>query len=596
MRYVKLWLELLALSWRLHPVMTGGMLAIKTVQALVVAVTAVALRTAVNGIVDRDPTAAAIGACTAAVIFAVGIYLGWMARALRIILVEQVGVLDVQARLHADLADLDGLDHLERADVLDRVTALRGAAWSLLFGTWAAVDAVFNAIKLTILLVLLSSASPWLLLLLLFAAAAIWCDRHGQHAVNTAETDTAEAFRLQRHLFTLANEPDGGKEIRVARAGEEITGRQAAAWNEAVHGRFRAQVRAAVWKLTGWTLFTAGFAAGLAMVVHQAATGVGTVGDIVLAITVAVTLRQSVQDALEGVNESMSSGKVIEPYLWLRDYVATEKSRTTAFRQTPSVLRDGITLDRLTFTYSGTAHVALDEVSCHLPAGSVVAIVGEYGSGKTTLVKLLCKFYRPDSGAILLDGTDIADLPTDLWRARTSAVFQDFGRFQTTFAETVGLGDLPHVDDERRLAAAVRAADAESLVDRLPDGMSSELGRGFGGVDLSEGQWQKTALARSSMRTDPLLFVLDEPTASLDAPSEHAIFERYMSRARELADRTGAITVIVSHRFSTVAGADLILVLDKGKLTESGGHDELIQLGGRYADLYGIQATAYSTH
>jgi ATP-binding cassette subfamily B protein len=143
---------------------------------------------------------------------------------------------------------------------------------------------------------------------------------------------------------------------------------------------------------------------------------------------------------------------------------------------------------------------------------------------------------------------------------------------------------------------AVRDADAGALVERLPQGLDTQLGSELGGIDLSEGQWQRVALARSVMRDDPLLFVLDEPTASLDAPSEHAIFERQIARARQLAERTGAITVIVSHRFSTVTGADLILVLDKGRLVEAGTHAELSALdGGRYADLYGIQAAAYTS-
>lgn len=233
-------------------------------------------------------------------------------------------------------------------------------------------------------------------------------------------------------------------------------------------------------------------------------------------------------------------------------------------------------------------------MTVRIPPGTVVAIVGEYGSGKTTLVKLLAKFYRPDQGRITLDGVDLSDMDTANWRSRISAAFQDFGRLETTFAQGVGLGDLPHVTDRERIMRAVREADAVALVERLPQGLETQLGSELGAVDLSEGQWQKVALARAVMRDDPLLFALDEPTASLDAPSEHAIFERQMTRARGLAESIGAITVIVSHRFSTVAGADLILVLDQGQLVESGTHAELSALdGGRYADLYRIQATAY---
>jgi ABC-type multidrug transport system fused ATPase/permease subunit len=172
--------------------------------------------------------------------------------------------------------------------------------------------------------------------------------------------------------------------------------------------------------------------------------------------------------------------------------------------------------------------------------------------------------------------------------------FQDFGRYRTEFRDVIGVGDLPYLDDDERIGAALRAADGEVLLDRLPSGLDTLLGKDLGGVELSEGQWQKTALARACMRREPLLFVLDEPTASLDAPSERAIFEHYMSRARELAARSGAITVIISHRFSTVAGADLILVMAGGRLVQSGTHEELVDAEGPYAELHSLTSRAYT--
>jgi ABC-type multidrug transport system fused ATPase/permease subunit len=593
-RYVRLLAEFLGLSWRHYPGATAGLVALKVASAGMTPAMALALREAVDGIIRGDRRAAVIGAAGAATVFAGNVYLRGLDRVLDTMLVDRLGAFHLRPKVERKLARLDGLDHLERTDLLDRVTVLRGFGWRLSASMFTAVAALFDVVKLGLLLLLLGAAvTPWLLLLLAFAAAPLWFEQRGQRAVSQAETDTAEAFRLQRHLFNLATGPAGGKEIRVAGAGEEIASRQRRAWAEAMHGRYRARIRATAWTLAGWTLFTVGFGAGLTLVVYRVAHGDGTIGDLVLAITVAVTLRDSLQDALFGVNETMSGRTLAEPFLWLRDYSAAVRRHDDV--PAPATLANGITLDRVSFTYPGTERPALDQISCHLPAGSVVAVVGEYGSGKTTLVKLLSKFYLPDDGRILVDGIDLADLATDGWRARSSAAFQDFGRFHIRFGDAIGVGDLPHLDDDGRVMDAVRAADAERLVARLPDGLDTQLGREFNGVELSEGQWQKTALARASMRVEPLLFVLDEPTASLDAPSEHAIFERYMARARELANRTGAITVIISHRFSTVTGADRILVLHQGRLVAQGTHQELIAAAGRYADLYNIQATAYAT-
>jgi len=588
-RYLGLLAELVRLSWRRFPFAAAGIVAAAVVSTGLTPVLALALREAVDGIAGGDRRAALLGALGAALAFALDRYLRDAGEVLEKVLADHVSSVDLRRQVVSTLARLDGLDHLERTDLLDRVTAAQDARGSLGHAPWQAIHAVCHAVRLGLLLLLLGAAvNPWLLTLIAFAAAPLWFDQAGQRAVARAETGTAEAFRLQRHLFDLATGPAGGKEIRVAGAGPEIARRQRAAWAEAVRGRFRARVRAAAWRLTGWAVFTLGFGAGLALVTR----GDGSLGDLVLAITVAVTLRDALQDTLFGVTVAMAGRTGAEPLLWLRDY-ARDQAGHTGTGKPPAVLRDGITLEEVSFGYHGTGRPALDRVGCHLPAGSVVAVVGEYGSGKTTLVKLLAKFYAPDRGRILVDGADLADLDTAAWRARCSAAFQDFGRFHIRLGDAVGIGDLPHLDEDARLRDAVGAADATALVDRLPDGLDTQLGRRFDGVELSEGQWQKVALARASMRAEPLLFVLDEPTASLDAPSEHAIFERYMARARELAARTGAITVVISHRFSTVAGADRILVLDRGHLVEQGTHQELLAAGGRYADLYTVQAKAY---
>lgn len=592
-RYAKLLAEILAESWRLYPHATAGLLALRVVAVGMTAALALALRAAVDGIVSGDRNAAVLGAAGAAIVFAVGVYVANLDRVVDKMLLDRLGAMHLRPRIEREIAGLPGLEHLERTDLLDRIAVLRGGGWLLGRAAWSLTEAVAAIARLLLLLVLLgTTVTPWLLPLLAFAAVPLWFEERGDRTVSRAETDTAEAYRLQRHLFNLATGPAGGKELRVALAGDELARRQRDAWDEAMSGRFRARLREMAWRLAGWTIFTIGFGAGLGLVVYRTAHGDGTPGDLVLAVTVAVTMRDAIEAALFGLSVTLSGRTLAEPYAWLRDYARA--ARHPGSQPAPVTLRDGIAFEAVTFTYSGTMRPAVDEVSCRLPAGSVVAVVGEYGSGKTTLVKLLTKLYRPTSGRVTVDGADLADLATDAWLARCAAAFQDFGRFPIRFGDTIGLGDLPALDDDERVLVAARTADASALVDRLPAGLDTQLGRRFDGVELSEGQWQKTALARASMRDEPLLFVLDEPTASLDAPSEHAIFVRYMARARDLAERTGAVTLVVSHRFSTVAGADLILVMDQGRLVEQGTHDDLLAAGGRYADLYSIQATAYA--
>ena len=237
-----------------------------------------------------------------------------------------------------------------------------------------------------------------------------------------------------------------------------------------------------------------------------------------------------------------------------------------------------------------------------LPAGTIVALVGENGSGKTTLIKLLLGMYRPSAGTITVDGRSLADFDPASWRERCTAAFQDFARFHLPAVESIGVADLPTIGDEAAALAALTRAGGEDLPGQLPDGLATEIGTAFtDGHGLSGGQWQKLALGRAMRRDEPLLVVLDEPTASLDAQSEHALFERYSAAAAgysgdgdaNAASGRGTVTVLVSHRFSTVQMADLIIFIEAGHAIEVGAHDELMRAEGRYAELFTLQAAAY---
>jgi ATP-binding cassette subfamily B protein len=282
---------------------------------------------------------------------------------------------------------------------------------------------------------------------------------------------------------------------------------------------------------------------------------------------------------------------------WLEDYAAALMEHADA--PAPERLTEGIRFEHVSFTYPGTERLVLDDVNLELKAGSVVAIVGENGAGKSTLVKLLCRMYQPDKGRILIDGLDLARIRADDWRARLAGAFQDFFRFEFQARRTVGVGDVVRLDNESAVVAAVGRAGADDVVEHLKSGLDTQLGATWpNGVEVSFGQWQKLALARGFMRDHPLLIVLDEPTAALDAETEHALFERYAAVARGgKLDQEGAadgrVTILVSHRFSTVRMADMIVVLDGARVVEVGTHEALIAKGGQYSELYGIQAAAY---
>lgn len=225
-----------------------------------------------------------------------------------------------------------------------------------------------------------------------------------------------------------------------------------------------------------------------------------------------------------------------------------------------------------------------------------MALVGENGAGKTTLVKILAKMYEPVAGRVRIDGADLARMPAAEWRSRLAGAFQDFHRFEFYARRRVGIGDVPRLEDRPAVRSAVARAGADDVVDGLPDGLDTQLGPTWpNGTEVSFGQWQKLSLARGFMRDEPLLLVLDEPTAALDAETEHALFERYAGAARRGASEAanGRITLLVSHRFSTVRMADLIVVMDGARVAEVGSHEELIAKGGQYAELYEIQAAAY---
>ena len=445
-------------------------------------------------------------------------------------------------------------------------------------------------LRLGVTMALLVSIHPALLLLLVFALPTVATSTWRPAVERAAQERGAQAGRLARHLFTVATTAAPGKEVRVIGIGERLARERRAAWDRWYGPVAAARWGSALWHSLAWAVFGLAYTGAVVFV----AWGLRAPAAQVLLVLAAGARLSAYIGATVGeigfLRGFWMDGS--RRLAWLEDYAAAVAA--SGDLPVPAVLGRGIRLDRVSFTYPGTSRLVLDDISLTLPAGSVVAVVGENGAGKTTLVKLLAKMYEPSSGTIFLDDTPLARVPAPEWRARLAGAFQDFFRFEFRARETVGLGDVERLGQEQAVSAAVERAGASDVVAHLESGLDTQLGPTWpGGVELSFGQWQKFALARGFMRDEPLLLVLDEPTAALDAETEHSLFERYAAAARGSADRSGRITVLVSHRFSTVRMADLIVVLDGARLVEVGTHEQLMAAGRQYAELYSIQAAAY---
>jgi ATP-binding cassette subfamily B protein len=490
------------------------------------------------------------------------------------------------ARLQASIVTVA---HHERPDYLDRLAMLRDQVFVLDHMYMSLFTTCGWILRLAVTVALLAAIHPALVLLLAFAIPTVYTSTWRPAVERQVSERAAQPNRLARHLFALATTAAPGKEVRVTRIGERLVRDRRAAWERGYRPMAAERWRTAAWHTAAWAIFGAGFVGSVIFVAWGLQASAGAVLLVLAAGSRLSAYIGATVGELGFLRGFWMDGS--RRLAWLEDYAAAVAA--AADQPVPQAIREGITFEHVSFAYPGTSRLALDDVSMALPAGTIVAIVGENGAGKTTLVKLLARMYEPTSGAILVDGQPLSRISAEGWRERMAGAFQDFVRFEFTAQHSVGLGDLPRIDRESAVAAAVGRAGAVDVVEKLPAGLSTQLGPTWpGGVDVSFGQWQKLALARGFMRERPLLLVLDEPTAALDAETEHALFERYAAAARE-PDSHGRITVLVSHRFSTVRMADLIVVLDGSRLIEAGSHDELMARAGRYADLYRIQAQSY---
>ena len=490
------------------------------------------------------------------------------------------------AKLQASVATIA---HHERREYLDRLAMLRDQVFVLDHMYASLFSTCGWLLRLGVTLALLISVHPLLALLAAFAIPTVYASGWRPGVERKTEESVAAENRLARHLFNVATTAPPGKEVRVLRIGPKLIEQRRAAWERWYGPVSHARNVSALVHMLGWAIFGLGYVGAVVFVSSRPGA---TPGGVLLVLAAGSRLSAYIGATVGEIG--FLRGFWLEGsrrLAWLEDYAAAVAEH--AGEHAPDRLRQGIRFEHVSFAYPGTAKRVLEDVNLHLKAGAVVAVVGENGAGKSTLVKLLCRMYTPDEGRILADGVDLARVSTDEWRSRMAGAFQDFFKFEFRARHTIGLGDLPRLDDASAPNLAVERAGAEDVIHRLSHGIDTQLGPTWPeGEEISFGQWQKLALARGFMRERPLVLVLDEPTAALDAETEHALFERYAAAAHA-STRDGRITILVSHRFSTVRMADQIVVLDGARVVETGTHEELIAKRGQYAELYGIQAAAY---
>ncbi|GAB3973776.1 ABC transporter ATP-binding protein [Actinoallomurus acanthiterrae] len=584
---------LIGTAWRAAPATLVWAVVAATVSAAASATFPIGFHSMVDGALDHRSGEVVAGVVIVALLFTVSTTVGTLSVTGNWTLTDRLNRF-VSERIALLVGTAPRLEHFERQDLLSEIDQLRGDRRTLASAPRQLLRAWQVVIRSGAIMVLLATVYPPVMLMPLFGLIPALADRRAARVQARTGDDLAPVQRLIGDLFTLATTAGTAKELRTYGVTGALAARHAALTEDARRRDVRGAIRSAAWEALGWAGYAVAFVAVIIVLVLRAAHGHASPGQVVMAISLMRRAQRQVAGASDTAGSLATALRTARRLRWLEDYVA-EETRTPATARVPDGLRTGIRLEGVGFHYPEKTDDVLHDLTVDLPAGATIAIVGENGAGKTTLAKLLTGMYRPTAGRILVDGIDVAALSPVEWRARTTAVFQDFVRPSLVAREAVGIGDLPRVDDEEAVRSALTAAGGDGLAARLPDGLATPLGNWFtGGEQLSGGQWQRIALARGLMRSEPLLTVLDEPTASLDPAAEAELFGRFAELSRS-GQRTGGVTLLVSHRFSTVRTADLIIVLDGGRITEVGDHETLLAQGGGYAQLFTLQARAYET-
>jgi ATP-binding cassette, subfamily B, bacterial len=485
---------------------------------------------------------------------------------------------------HATALDLASFEDPVFYDKLERARRQTTGRMGLL-------AALLNVCQDTLSLITLSAGlivfSPWLMVLL---AAAVVPAFLGETHFTTLAYSVLYRWTPQRrrldYLRMLGASVQSAKEVKIFGLGRHLS-KQYDQISEDIYQENKAlAIRRATVGSALNLISTGGYYGAYVVVLVQTLAGGISVGTFTFLTGAFSRSRGYIERVLASFNDISEQAIFLKDLFEFFEMQPTIRSSAEAI-PAPRPIRQGFEFRNVGFAYPGSDRMVVQNINFSLHPAEKVALIGENGAGKTTLVKLLARLYDPTEGAILLDGIDLREYDVEDLRREIGVIFQDYMRYDMFVRENIGFGKIESLDEQSRIRTAANQSLAQDVIDRLPNGYDQMVGRRFeGGVDLSGGEWQKFALARAYMR-DAQLLILDEPTATLDARAEYEVFQRFADLTR------GRMAVLISHRFSTVRMADRILVLAGGAIMEQGTHQQLVSLGGRYAELFELQAAGY---
>ena len=500
---------------------------------------------------------------------------------LRVLLGNKINVMILEKSLTLEL------QHFEDSEYYDKLVRARREAssrpLSLVIRTF---DLARESISLVSYGFLLFQFSPWAVLLLGFAGLPAFMAeaKFSGEAFRNQRSRSAER-RMQIYLEMVLTREDGVKEVKLLKIGRLFLQRYIDIFHNIYKEDRNLVLRRGFWGYVLGLIASAAFYFAYGWVVFAAIATTITIGQMTMYIAVFRQGQNAVTSSLTAVNGMYEDNLYLSNLVEYLEHKVPEQSGDKTQGPDPT---DGIRFENVSFYYPESKTPALHELSLHIKAGESLAIVGENGSGKTTLIKLLSRLYTPTSGRILLEGLDLQEWDIDALRYKIGVIFQDFSRYQLKVGDNIGIGDVENMENRPQIETAAQDGLAADFIQHMPQTYDTQLGTWFkGGKELSGGQWQKIALARAFMRSHADVLILDEPTAAIDAKAEADIFAHF----RELT--ANRISIIISHRFSTVRIADHIIVLEKGAIVEEGSHAQLLERDGQYARLFRLQAQGY---